>query len=54
MLFYGIRYCQIYSFGIDQHLFCSPCQPIRNMRGTLLSEMLDISYNATKKIIISV
>ncbi|HFI0725474.1 TPA: hypothetical protein ACGO5X_002385, partial [Streptococcus suis] len=29
---------------------CALCHPIRNMRATLLSEVADIGYNATKKI----
>ncbi|HEM2904983.1 TPA: IS982 family transposase [Streptococcus suis] len=42
--------CQTCSFGLIDSFPCALCHPIRNMRATLLSEVADIGYNATKKI----
>ncbi len=42
--------CQTCSLGLIDSFPCVLCQPIRNMRGTLLSEVTDIGYHATKKI----
>ncbi|MEE3746164.1 IS982 family transposase [Streptococcus suis] len=42
--------CQTCSFGLIDSFPCALCHPIRNMRVTLLSEVADIGYNATKKI----
>ncbi|MEQ9763620.1 IS982 family transposase [Streptococcus sp. ZJ151] len=41
--------CQTCSFGLIDSFPCALCQPIRNLRATLLSEVADIGYNATKK-----
>ncbi|HEL1728995.1 TPA: IS982 family transposase [Streptococcus suis] len=42
--------CQTCSFGLIDSFPSALCHPIRNMRATLLSEVADIGYNATKKI----
>ncbi|MFX3995590.1 IS982 family transposase [Streptococcus suis] len=42
--------CQICSFGLIDSFPCALCHPICNMIATLLSEVADIGYNATKKI----
>ncbi|HEM5228743.1 TPA: IS982 family transposase [Streptococcus suis] len=42
--------CQTCSFGLIDSFPCALCHTIRNMRATLLSEVADIGYNATKKI----
>jgi len=41
--------CQTCSFGLIDSFPCALCQPIRNLRATLISEVADIGYNATKK-----
>lgn len=41
--------CQTCSFGLIDSFPCALCQPVRNLRATLLSEVADIGYNATKK-----
>lgn len=40
--------CQTCSFGLIDSFPCVLCQPVRNLRATLLSEVADIGYNATK------
>nr|WP_236686648.1 IS982 family transposase [Streptococcus phocae] len=42
--------CQTCSFGLIDSFPCPLCHPIRNLRASLLSEVVDIGYNATKKI----
>ncbi len=50
-LFYGLRSLSNLLVRLDWQLsLCPMCHPIRNMRATLLSEVADIGYNATKKI----
>ena len=38
------------SFGLIDSFPCALCHPIRNLRASLLSEVANIGYNATKKI----
>lgn len=42
--------CQNCSFGLIDSFPCALCQPIRNLRATLLSDVANIGYNATKKL----
>ncbi|WP_230809400.1 IS982 family transposase [Streptococcus sobrinus] len=42
--------CEISSFGLIDSFPCALCHPIRNLRASLLSEVANIGYNATKKI----
>ncbi len=42
--------CQTCSFGLIDSFPYTLCHPIRNMRATLLSDVADIGYHATKKI----
>nr|WP_238385609.1 transposase [Streptococcus sp. S784/96/1] len=41
--------CQNCSFGLIDNFPCTLCQPIRHLRATLLSDVANIAYNATKK-----
>ncbi|CYU33149.1 transposase [Streptococcus suis] len=48
---YALLYlCQTCSFGLIDSFPYTLCHPIRNMRVTLLSDVANIGYNATKKI----
>lgn len=42
--------CQNCSFGLIDSFPCALCQLIRNLRATLLSDVANIGYNATKKL----
>lgn len=42
--------CETSSFGLIDSFPCALCHPIRNLRASLLSEVANIGYNATKKI----
>ncbi|HFI0259848.1 TPA: transposase [Streptococcus suis] len=42
--------CQACSFGLINSFPCALCQPNHNLSASLLSEVADISYNATKKV----
>lgn len=48
--FMVLELCQTCSFGLIDSFPCALCQPIRNLRATLLSDVAIIGYNATKKI----
>lgn len=48
--FMVLEACQNSSFAIIDSFPCPLCQPIRNLRATLLSEVANIGYNATKKL----
>ncbi|MFZ2714466.1 MAG: hypothetical protein WAX68_05225 [Streptococcus suis] len=48
--FMVLELCQTCSFGLIDSFPCASCQPIRNLRATLLSDVANIGYNATKKI----
>lgn len=48
--FMVLELCQTCSFGLIDSFPCALCQPIRNLRVTLLSDVANIGYNATKKI----
>lgn len=41
--------CQTCSFGLIDSFPCALCQPIRNLRAILLSDVANIGYNSTKK-----
>lgn len=48
--FMVLELCQTCSLGLIDNFLCALCQPIHNLRATLLSDVANIGYNATKKI----
>lgn len=48
--FMVLNLCQTCSFSLIDSFPCTLCQPVRNLRARLLSEVADIGYNASKKL----
>lgn len=48
--FMTLERCETCSFGLIDSFPCPLCQPVRNFRASLLSDVADIGYNATKQV----